>query len=96
MQARGFEVALIHLLSPDEEDPPVGGDLKLVDIETGQDAEITLDVSTVGSYVRRLNEWRAELAGHCASRGIHYIPVSTGIPWERLVMQTMRARGLVK
>lgn len=96
LQARGFEVALIHLLSPDEEDPPVGGDLKLVDIETGQDAEITLDVSTVGSYVRRLNEWRAELAGHCASRGIHYIPVSTGIPWERLVMQTMRARGLVK
>ncbi|MCP4417225.1 MAG: DUF58 domain-containing protein, partial [Chloroflexi bacterium] len=35
LQFRGYEVGLIHLLSLDEVEPPVSGDLKLVDIETG-------------------------------------------------------------
>jgi uncharacterized protein (DUF58 family) len=96
LQARGFEVTVIHLLSPDEHDPPLGGDLKLVDIETGQDAEISLDSSTVSLYQRRLREWQAGLAGYCARRDIHYIPVSTRLPWEKLVLQTMRSRSLVK
>jgi hypothetical protein len=32
LQARGYEVGLIHILSPDEVEPPVSGDLKLVDV----------------------------------------------------------------
>jgi len=96
LQSRGYEVGLIHLLSPDEVEPPVSGDLKLVDVETGQDAEITLDPTTLGQYRARLREWQAEIAGHCAGRGVHYIPVTTDLPWERLVMQTLRVKGVVK
>ncbi|MCP4428722.1 MAG: DUF58 domain-containing protein, partial [Chloroflexi bacterium] len=54
LQSRGYEIGLIHLLSPDEVNPAVSGDLKLVDIETGQDAEITLDPTTLGQYRERL------------------------------------------
>jgi len=96
LQSRGYEIGLIHLLSPDEVDPPLGGDLKLVDVETGQDAEITLDPMTLGLYRERLRAWQGEIAGYCANRGIHYIPVTTDLPWERLVMQTLRVKGVVK
>jgi hypothetical protein len=54
LQARGYEIGLIHLFSPDEIDPPLGGDLKLVDIETGAEAEITLDPTTRDAYRARL------------------------------------------
>ncbi len=96
LQSRGYEIGLIHLLSPDEIDPPVSGDLKLVDIETGQDAEITLDPTTLNQYQERLRDWQTGIAGYCAGRGVHYIPVVTDQPWERLVMQTLRVKGMVK
>lgn len=96
LQARGFEVGLIHLLSPDEVEPPVSGDLKLVDIETGADAEITLDPSTLDLYRERLQAWQTEIATTCANRHIHYIPLTTDLPWEKLVLQTLRVKGVVK
>jgi uncharacterized protein (DUF58 family) len=96
LQSRGYEVGLIHLLSPDEVEPPVSGDLKLVDVETGQDAEITLDPTTLNQYRERLREWQSEIANYCAGRGVHYIPVTTDLPWEQLVMQTLRIKGVVK
>jgi uncharacterized protein (DUF58 family) len=96
LQARGYEVGLIHILSPDEVEPAVSGDLKLVDVETGADAEITLDATTLTLYGQRLREWQAGIATYCANRHIHYIPLTTDLPWEKLVMQTLRAKGVVK
>lgn len=96
LQSRGYEVGLIHLLSADELDPPLGGDLKLVDIETGQDAEITLDDGTLEMYRQRLESWMGEIGGYCSRRGVHYIPVNTHLNWEKLVMQTLRARSLLR
>ncbi len=96
LQSRGYEVGLIHILSPDEIDPPLDGDLKLVDIETGQDAEITLDPNTMRLYRERLQAWQSEIAAYCASRHAHYIPIITDQSWERLIMQTLRAKGVVK
>lgn len=96
IQSRGYEIGLIHLLSPDEVEPPLSGDLKLVDIETGQDAEITLDAPTLALYQERLHTWQNEIAAYCAHRHLHYIPVTTSLPWERLVVQTLREKGVVK
>jgi uncharacterized protein (DUF58 family) len=96
LQSRGYEIGLIHLLSPDEVDPPVSGDLKLVDVETGQDAEITLDPTTLNQYRDRLRAWQSEIADYCSSRNVHYIPVTTDLPWEQLVMQTLRVKGVLK
>ncbi|MDX1687897.1 MAG: DUF58 domain-containing protein [Candidatus Promineifilaceae bacterium] len=95
LQARGYEVGVIHILSPDEVDPPLAGDLKLIDVETGSDAELTLDATTLDRYRERLQAWQAELAAYCRGRGVHYVPVITDTPWERLVMQTLRAQGVL-
>lgn len=94
--ARGYEVGILHILSPDELQPPLAGDLKLVDVETGEDAEISLDGTTLAAYQERLREWQAELASFSAARAMHYVPVSTETPWERLVLRTLRAEGVLK
>ena len=38
LQGRGYEVVVLHVLSPDEIDPPLAGDLRLIDAETGAPA----------------------------------------------------------
>jgi uncharacterized protein (DUF58 family) len=89
--ARGYEVAILHILSPDEVEPPLAGDLKLVDVETGEDAEISLDGLTLAAYAERLRAWQAELAAFSAARAMHYVPVTTDVGWEQLVLRTLRA-----
>lgn len=94
--ARGYEISLIHLLSPDEADPPLAGDLKLIDVETGADAEITLDPTTLAAYQERFKAWQQEIAAFCTGRSVHYIPIISDVPWEKLVMQTLRTQNLLK
>lgn len=96
LQSRGYEVGVIHLLSPDEIAPAVGDDVKLIDVETNAEAEISLDAATLGLYRGRLERWRSEIASTCSGRGIHYIPVSTDLRWDKLVLQTLRRKGVVR
>jgi uncharacterized protein (DUF58 family) len=96
LQSRGYEVGLIHILSPDEVAPEAGGDLKLVDVETGRQTEISLDQATLALYRERLQSWQTEIAAHCRQRQIYYIPVVTDLAWDKLILQTIRAAGVVK
>ncbi|MEM7348856.1 MAG: DUF58 domain-containing protein, partial [Chloroflexota bacterium] len=60
IQSRGYEVGIIHLLSPDEVEPPLDGDFKLIDAETGAESEVTLDATTLREYRERVIAWQAE------------------------------------
>lgn len=96
LQARGYEASLIHLLTPAEVDPPLVGDLKLVDVETGAQVEVSLDSPTKNRYRRHLQEWQADIGRFCATRQIHYIPVTTDLAWEKLIFQALRNRDIVR
>jgi uncharacterized protein (DUF58 family) len=95
VQGRGYEATIIHLLSPDEAAPTLSGDLALLDVETGDAAELTLDASTLTLYHERLSQWQTAIATASHQRQIHYVPVITSTPWDVLVLQTLRQRGIV-
>ena len=96
LQGRGYEVTVLHLLAPDELDPPLAGDLRLIDSETQAAQDVTLDGGLRELYRRRVNTWREEIEGYCLKRGMHYVPVTTSLPWDQLVLYHLRQRGLVK
>lgn len=95
LSSRGYEPALIHLLSPDEAHPDITGDVKLVDAETGETTEVSIDLAAVESYLERMQARRDEMATFCRSRAIHYVPVLTSTPWDDLLLRTLRERGVV-
>jgi uncharacterized protein (DUF58 family) len=96
LQGRGYELSLLHLLSPDEVEPSLAGDLTLVDVETNETAELTLDAATLSIYRQRLLSWQTSIAESCNQRQIYYVPVLTATPWDVLVLQTLRQRGVVE
>jgi uncharacterized protein (DUF58 family) len=96
LQARGFEVALVHVLSPDEVNPPLSGDLRLMDVETGVPQEVTIDAGMIQLYQERLLAWRQEIGEFCLRRRVHYVPVETSTPWEELILYQLRRVGVVK
>ena len=93
---RGHEVALIHTLAPEELAPPLAGDLRLIDVETGQPQEVTVDAAMRDLYDRRLAAWLDGIRADLTRRGAHYALADTGTPWEKLVLSQLRRQGLVR
>ena len=96
LAARGFEVTVLHILSADEANPELAGDLKLLDVETGSDVEITADYDLLQRYRDGLAAWREELRVFCGARGMHYVPIETTVPFEELLFAVLRQRGVLK
>lgn len=95
LQSVGHEVATIHVLSPDEVNPPLAGDLQLLDVETGAAQDVTVDLAMRDLYVNRLLAWRDTIARQCLKRGIHYVTVETSTAWETLILFELRRMGLI-
>jgi uncharacterized protein (DUF58 family) len=96
LQQRGHEVAIVHVMSPDEIDPPLAGDLKLIDVETGSAQEASIDVGLRDAYRERVSAWRTEAQAFCRARGVRYLAVQTDRPWDEVVLYDMRKAGVVK
>jgi len=95
LAATGSELIVLHTLSPDELDPQLEGDLRLVDSETGEGVDVTVDLATLDDYRARLAAWRGELEELARKRRVSYVPVSTDIPLADLVFAELRRRRVV-
>ncbi len=94
--SRGYDLSLIHLLAPDELNPPLAGDLRLIDIETDFGQDVSLDAGLRELYRRRLQAWQNEVQVTCGKRGVRYLPITTAYPWDELVLLDFRKAGIVK
>lgn len=93
---RNLDIYVIQALSPEEIDPPLTGDLKLVDIEDEDTAEITISAPLLKKYKTMLTAYCTELKDYCTRRGVTYLFTSTRVPFDTLVMSYLRQRGLLR
>jgi uncharacterized protein (DUF58 family) len=89
------DVAILHTLSPEELDPPLEGDLRLVDRETGDAVNVTADLFTLDEYRARLAAWQARLEELSSKRRVAYLPTPTTLPLADLVFAELRRRNVV-
>ncbi len=89
------ELIVLHVLAPDELDPALEGDLRLVDVETGDGVDVTADLATIDRYKARLAEWQAGLADLAARRRATYVPLRTDTPIADLVFAELRRRRVL-
>jgi uncharacterized protein (DUF58 family) len=94
--ARQFDIHLIQILSAEEINPPMTGDLKLIDIEDGDRAEVTISGALLQRYTQTLNAFRNSLNEFCMRRGIGYMFTTNLVPFEKLVLGYLRQRGLIR
>ena len=90
------EVYVIHILAPQEIDPTLKGDLKLVDVEDGLEADVSISAPLLKIYRRNLDSFRAEIKDFASKRGMHYVFTSTGVPFHHLILDFLRKRGLLR
>jgi uncharacterized protein (DUF58 family) len=94
--ARQMDIYVIQILSQEEIDPDITGDLKLVDVEDDDTAEITVSSVLLKRYKENLEAFRASLYDFCTRRGVTCLFTNTQVPFDRLVLTYLRQRGLVR
>lgn len=92
----GHEVVLLQILSPDEIDPALDGDLKLIDSESGTPVEVTVDRVMRAQYRERLAAWQSDVQAYARQRHVHFVPISTEVQWDTVLLDTMRRQGVVR
>ena len=93
---RGHQAALIHVLAPYELDPPLAGDLQLVDVETGREQDVSLDGGLRSLYRERARAWVQSIQTDCRKRAVRYLSLTTRQPWDQALLLDMRRAGIVK
>jgi uncharacterized protein (DUF58 family) len=94
--ARRMDVYLVHLLAPEDVDPELMGDLRLIDCEDGDEREITASRRLLQKYRETVLKFQEQARSFCSRRGITYMPVMSDHPVEQLVTGYLRKRGLVR
>lgn len=94
--ARQFDLYVIQILSQEEVEPEIVGDLKLVDVEDDDVAEITVNGPLLKRYKQNLAAYRAQLHEFCTRRGVSCLFTTNQVPFDKLVLTYLRQRGLVR
>lgn len=94
--AQEMDVYVIHTLCPEELNPELKGDLKLVDAEDDDIAEVTISRPLLDRYKRTLASFIDGAREFCTRRGMNYVMASTDTPVDKLVASYLRRRGLVR
>jgi uncharacterized protein (DUF58 family) len=95
LAATGSELIVLHVLAPDELDPPLEGDLRLVDTETGDRVDITADLATIDAYKARLAAWKAGFADLAAKRRASYVDLPSDVNLADLMFAELRRRRVL-
>lgn len=92
--AHNMDLYVIHLLSPEEIEPTLAGDLRLLDAEDGTYQEVTVSAPLLKQYRSTLQAFREDVQSYCTKRGAHYAFSPTDMDFDQLVMTDLRQMGL--
>lgn len=94
--AQRMDVYVVHILSRDELEPRVQGDLRLVDSEDQAVVDVTVSRPLLDRYQQTLRRFLDGARLYCHRRGLNYLLTPTDLPVEEVVTRYLRRRGLVR
>ena len=89
------EVILVHVLAPEELEPAMEGQVRLLDCETGEARDISVTPALVKQYDKELNGFISNIREFCSRMGAAYIQVSSAEPVEKIVLEEFTKAGLI-
>lgn len=96
LAGRGYDLIVLQVMSPQELDPTVGGDLRLRDVEDRDHAEVTISAPLLKRYKKVVEAYMREVQHFCAVREITHMTVRSDTPIDTLLMDYLRKRGVLR
>jgi len=95
LRQRLCDVTVMHVYAPVEAEIAPTGPVLLAHAETAEQMPLTITDEVRESYRRRWREFCLGCERTCLSRGATYVSAPTDVPFERLVLQTLRRAGVL-
>jgi uncharacterized protein (DUF58 family) len=89
------EIYVIQVASPWELDPPLHGELRLVDTESEELSDLLVTPSLLRRYRREFDEFHEQLRRYCMRYSIGYARLSTEVPFDEFILGILQRGGLV-
>jgi uncharacterized protein (DUF58 family) len=90
-----FEPHVIQVFDPVEVRPPLHGDVRLIDNETGETREVTVTPKILARYATAHAKYRRDIADFCTTKQVAYYPVETSVPFDQAILDILRRGGMV-
>lgn len=96
LQYQKQEIILLQILAPEEINPSLHGDFRLLDSETGEAKEITASSQLIKAYQAKLQQFTEETRDFCNKRGISFLQVSSEEAFEDIILRRLPRAGILK
>ena len=90
------EVAVIHVISPEEREPRLPEEVVLVDAEDGTASELAVTPRLLEAYRQAFQRHMREVEAYCRKYGWAYVRALTEVPFEDLILKLLRDQGLLR
>ncbi len=94
--SQDMDVYVIQVLSAEELEPEIQGDLRLIDCEDGDVADVTISAPLMKRYKQTLAALVDSVREYCTRRGMAYMLARNQVSVDELVTGYLRTRGLVR
>ncbi|HEY2405812.1 MAG TPA: DUF58 domain-containing protein [Polyangiaceae bacterium] len=91
-----FEPYVIEIVDPNEARPPIKGDVRVYDCETGEERELTITDQMLVRMERAVHDYRERVERFCAQKQVPYFAADIATPFEELVLRVFRRGGFLR
>ncbi|HEY1685114.1 MAG TPA: DUF58 domain-containing protein [Tepidisphaeraceae bacterium] len=95
LTSSGYDFFALQILAPQEIEPEVRGDLRLVDVEDQDATEVSITQPVIKKYRETVNAYCNSVKDYVTRRGGAYLLASTGMRFDQLVLKHLRQRRLI-
>ena len=92
----GHDVFAGHLISPEESDPELAGQVALLDSETGETIDTHITQQTLAQYREVFQSHCTETQQFFRRSGWGYVPLRSDVDFEASVLTAMKQEGLFR
>ncbi len=96
LRSRNFEICVLQILSPAEVRLEVSGPHTVIDAETGETLELSLDKTSQQEYARALASHIHALEQYCAKSGITHVLLVSDETVQELVIRKLPLAGVLQ
>ncbi len=86
----GHDVFVVHIASAHDRDPGAFGELRFVDVETGELREVDVTPRLASAYLRAWEAHATDLNQFCGRYDIGYVRADAERPFEEIILKAFR------
>jgi len=90
------EVAVIHVISPEEREPRLPEEVVLLDVEDGTAIELDVTPRLLEAYRQAFSRHERDVQAYCRKYGWAYVQAPTEVLFEDLMLKLLREQGLLR